>query len=205
MIGATGLAGPSYHNNLGRGGQNRTAAQTPPVLRRTQQEQDKKDLQTESQALQNQLLLLKSESDGAAASEETQKKLEEQIEKINAQLQAAAAQGTGGDAAAQAAQLRRRFDSYEPKAEAQPAGLYEVSHDENGSPVIKTGRPAEDAAPGMAQSEPEETPGSGEDSPSATKTTVNTDRVDREIAQLKQSKRQLEQQVAAAEIGRAHV
>ena len=69
------------------------------------------------------------------------------------------------------------YDTYVPedKSVKQSAGIYRLSHDEDGAPKIEFDRPEE-----------------------AEETTTNTDAVDREIQALKRKREQLEQQLNAA-------
>lgn len=81
---------------------------------------------------------------------------------------------TAGEKEQKAAPL---YDTYVPedKSVKQSAGLYRLSHDEDGAPKIEFDRPEE-----------------------AEETTINTDAVDREIQTLKRKREQLEQQLNAA-------
>ena len=69
------------------------------------------------------------------------------------------------------------YDTYVPedKSVKQSAGIYRLSHDEDGAPQIEFDRPEE-----------------------AEETTTNTDAVDREIQALNKKREQLEQQLSAA-------
>ena len=70
------------------------------------------------------------------------------------------------------------YDTYVPEDRSvkQSAGLYRLSHDENGTPKIEFDRPE-----------------------TAEETTTSTDAVDQEIQALKKKREQLEQQLNAAE------
>ena len=79
-------------------------------------------------------------------------------------------------------------DEYIPSEESEnnPSGLYHIGQDENGKPkVIYAGRTETE----KAKTEP---------APKAETCTINTDDADKEIETLKEKKKQLEQQIAAA-------
>lgn len=146
---------------------------------------DPEKLRTEQQSLQNQILLLKNGSDSAALSEDSIEVLEKRLEKISAARQAAQGQSSP------AADLRKRFDTYEPSGPQQSPGLYAVSPDDAGGYALSfspysEGEPVPDAASPEKQSKSE----TG---------TMNTDQVDAEIRSLKSDKQALEEQIAGAE------
>lgn len=90
------------------------------------------------------------------------------------------------------ADLKKRFDTFEHQSESQTAGVYELSHDEEGNLVIKFDDPSK---AGM-QKGPNADPENGE-KPQIVKTTVNTDAVDREIEKLKESLNKTKQQLSS--------
>lgn len=191
MIGAIGQASSSFPLRYG------AKAKVPPVapvLRRTEQDSEKKDLLELKQTIENQLLLMKSSTDSAAVSEEIQQELQEALQKISEELKIADTQEISGDAQlAQSSLLKTRFDSYEPQPGNPPTGLYEVTADENGNPVISFDDPEREAGRGSEAAD------RGEDKPDSVNTTVNTDQVDKEIAQLRQAIEQLGRQLAMAD------
>ena len=71
--------------------------------------------------------------------------------------------------------------------------MYQVTHDENGRRIIQVDESCE-----TAQGQPKAKPQDESEKPNIVKTTVNTDKVDKEIEKLKQTQTQLEQKVAAA-------
>lgn len=79
---------------------------------------------------------------------------------------------------------RRRFDTFEHQPDTQSAGLYQLSRDENGNPVIKF--------EGTSKKSSEE------EKPQIVKTTINTDAVDREIEKLKKSLHDVMGQLSSA-------
>lgn len=90
------------------------------------------------------------------------------------------------------ADWKRRFDTFEPQAEPQTAGVYALSHDEEGKPVIKFDDPAKETAEKTPNPDPEDGA-----KPQIVKTTVNTDAVDREIETLKKSLAETKQQLSS--------
>lgn len=155
------------------------------IAQQNEKENDKTELQERKQTLENQLLLTKSSTDGAAVSEEIQKKLEEELKKIADELQVANHQGVSEEPnVTQFSYWQMRVDSYEPQPEEPPSGLYEVSADENGNQVITFDDPQKET---------------NQETPATVKTTINTDQVDREIEQLRQAQTQLQQQIAMAD------
>ena len=81
-------------------------------------------------------------------------------------------------------------DEYVPedKSVKRSAGLYRMTHDGDGSPRIAFTPPEDAGAPEKSASGRE-----------AETTTVNTDKVDREIEALKEEQRQLKRQLSAAD------
>ncbi len=91
------------------------------------------------------------------------------------------------------ADLRRRFDTFEHQSEAQTAGVYAFSRDDQGNPVIKF----DDASKEGSQETPS-TDSQDSSKPQMVKTTVNTDAVEREIEKLKKSFSETKQRLASA-------
>ena len=71
--------------------------------------------------------------------------------------------------------------------------MYKISRDEKGRPVVETGQ-----KPQERQKQVSGKPDEQGEQPIIMKTTGNTDQVDREIENLKQTKTQMEQKIAAA-------
>lgn len=87
----------------------------------------------------------------------------------------------------------RAKDEYIPSENDEPIGLYRLSEDEDGNPIIDFDK-AED---GM-NSSPEKS--KNDDPEKKTEScTCNTDKVDREIKRLKEKQEQLEQRLRSAE------
>lgn len=84
--------------------------------------------------------------------------------------------------------VKKRFDTFEYHPEMQTAGIYELSRDGEGNPVLKLDAPEENV--------PAATHEEG-DKPQIVKTTVNTDAVDREIENLKKLLSQTKKQLSA--------
>ena len=89
--------------------------------------------------------------------------------------------------------IKKRVDTYEAQPPQQSAGVYQVTHDENGQKIIQVDESCE-----TAQGQPKAKPQDESEKPNIVKTTVNTDKVDKEIEKLKQTQTQLEQKIAAA-------
>ena len=89
--------------------------------------------------------------------------------------------------------IKKRVDTYEAQPPQQSAGGYQVTHDENGRRIIQVDESCE-----TAQGQPKAKPQDESEKPNIVKTTVNTDKVDKEIEKLKQTQTQLEQKIAAA-------
>ena len=89
--------------------------------------------------------------------------------------------------------IKKRVDTYEAQPPQQSAGVYQVTHDENGRRIIQVDESCE-----TAQGQPKAKPQDESEKPNILKTTVNTDKVDKEIEKLKQTQTQLEQKIAAA-------
>ena len=75
-------------------------------------------------------------------------------------------------------------DAYLPSEKQEPIGIYKLSRDDEGNPIIAFDNPTKEAAP--VQNEPGR---------KAETCTTNTDQVDREIEKLKEKRDGLEQQL----------
>ena len=134
------------------------------------------------QALEKKLQQLQQEKQKAVQrkDEKEQKKLEKQIEEIKKQIQQLERSKKQSSKTSSPAS-EQKGDTYEPQSENRSAGVYKISRDEKGRPVVESGKPDEQG-----------------EQPIIMKTTGNTDQVDREIENLKQTKTQMEQKIAAA-------
>ena len=96
------------------------------------------------------------------------------VREVRSSTSVSGAAPTAGEKERKAAPL---YDTYVPedKSVKQSAGIYRLSHEEDGTPKIAFDRPEE-----------------------AEETTTNTDAVDREIEALKNKREQLKQQLNAA-------
>lgn len=92
----------------------------------------------------------------------------------------------------QSLDTKRRFDTFEHQPESQVTGVYELSHDEEGRPVIKFDVPSKDTVEKAPATNSEDS-----EKPQLVKTTVNTDAVDREIEQLKSSLNETKQKLSS--------
>lgn len=88
-------------------------------------------------------------------------------------------------------EIPRKRDEYIPSEEDEPIGLYKLSEDEEGNPMIEYDK-AEDG------NSPKKADGDNSKEKSNT-TTCNTDKVDEEIKRLKEKQEQLEQKLRSAE------
>lgn len=102
-------------------------------------------------------------------------------------------------------------DQYRPEERTEGTGLYRMTKDEDGNPVLRFDQPDKAAEEkGAAGKEPspaeeaaeekaaEEQKAKESEKAKETKTTMNTDRVDREIQQLTEEVEELEQQLRTA-------
>lgn len=83
-------------------------------------------------------------------------------------------------------------DRFERQVPQQSAGVYKISRDDMGRPVVQTDE-SRQGKPDRVKEKPDEQG----DKPTIVKTTLNTDQVDREIDKLKQTQTKMEQQIAA--------
>lgn len=95
--------------------------------------------------------------------------------------------------------MQKRFDSYKSQSRTESAGLYEVAQDKNGNRVIKFDTLKKETENQIGERNLEKNGGGEEEKPIIVKTMINTDSIEREIQNLKQTKVQLAQQVAGAE------
>lgn len=191
-----------YVNPLPMVGQkNNNLGQKNLEIQQSQKEDNELDLFTKKQTLENQLLLMKSSSDGTALTEEMQKKFEQQIEELSVELQAMKAHATENVTVLEkSSNIQMKFDTYELQPEAQPIGLYEISRDKDGTQIIKFDDPQKESNNGVGQEKVDEKVAKDEeDKPVFMRTTVNTDAVDQEIEKLKQVREQIRQQISMAE------
>ncbi len=114
--------------------------QGPTTARQTEQVDKVAELQTKQQQLQNQVLLLKATgTDSAGATAETQKVVEEALEKVTAELRSANRNVVQSAESVEQSRSDTQFaakitkDLYEPKQDdsASP-GIYQVEKDEEG-------------------------------------------------------------------------
>ncbi len=89
--------------------------------------------------------------------------------------------------------IKKRVDTYEEQPPQQSAGVYQIAHDEKGRKIIQADKSWE-----TAQEQLKSKPQNESNKPDIVKTTLNTDKVDKEIEKLKQTQAQLEQKAAAA-------
>lgn len=93
---------------------------------------DVDDLVTKQQTIQNQMLILKSTSDGASVSGETQEILENALKEVSAELKTAKAMEVQdvSDSATALASRKSNFDRYEKSSEqAEAPGMYQLLKD----------------------------------------------------------------------------
>lgn len=83
-------------------------------------------------------------------------------------------------------------DRFERQVPQQSAGVYKISRDDMGRPVVQTDE-SRQGKPDRVKEKPDEQG----DKPTIVKTTLNTDQVDREIDKLKQTQTKMKQQIAA--------
>lgn len=120
---------PGYVNPLTMMGKKKTLLNPEPNQKQNSEKSEKsndvKDLQTKQQGLQNQILLMKSTTDGSVETEALEQKLEE----ISAELQTAKSQEV------QTVDLnppRERFDRYEHvKEQEESYGQYKLQQEED--------------------------------------------------------------------------
>lgn len=155
----------------------------------TQQTNDTASSNTKAEQLQKQLEQIKKNDDLPNDEKETRiANIEKQLAQIEQQEEKESSKDSSFE-------MKKRFDTYEEQAPQQSAGtgMYKVSHDEKGQQIIQVDKNQED----MKDQPKTESQNEGE-KPVIVKTTGNTDKVDKEIEKLKQSKTQLEQKIAAA-------
>lgn len=165
-------------------------AQYQPAAQKNGETDKVAELQTKRQQLQNKMLLLQATgTDSAGATAETRKVVEAELEKVTAELQSV--KGSSVQAvehvSVELEVTKPRMDEYVPEEKAEPSGRYFLGKDVDGKPKIYFDDPTQ----------AENTPKKPADLPdkSGKSCTVNTDKVDREIENLKMQKRELEQQI----------
>lgn len=126
---------PGYINPLSMMGQNKDQngfVKNPLSQPKQGKGYNVQDLQNKQQALQNNILLLKSTSDGASLSGESQEILTEQLEEVQAELNTAKLQEARSTAETDSKLTARlNFDTYEASARSiESPGLYEVLRDQ---------------------------------------------------------------------------
>jgi hypothetical protein len=131
---------PGYINPLTTMGQKKNGLTSKTPTSQKDSSHDVQNLQTQRQALQNQILLLKSTSDGATTTEDTQDALDEQINEISAEIRTAKSQEASETAASTDTSTRLNVDLYEEQAEhTDSPDLYQVQRDaEMGYKVLFT-------------------------------------------------------------------
>ncbi len=148
-------------------------------------------------SLEQKLQQLETEKQKAIQSKDKEKeeKIKKQIEKIQKQIQEIKQTQQKGQESCNTSSddIKKRVDTYEAQPPQQSAGVYQVTHDENGQKIIQVDKSCE-----TAQGQPKANPQDEREKPNIVKTTVNTDKVDKEIEKLKQTQTQLEQKIAAA-------
>lgn len=94
-----------------------------------QRQQAVQNLQIRRQAVQNELLLLKSTSDALSSAPETTQAVEKKLEAVSDEISAVKSQ---------AVQLapRERFDRFEPAQKAPSCGLYQIQKNASGYQVL---------------------------------------------------------------------
>lgn len=136
-----------YVNPLTMMGQKKnslTLTQKIPTQRVSDQVQD---LQRKQQTLQNNMLLLKSTTNGAAGTESTQKAIEQQLEEVKTQLSSAKMDQTSAATELTAKKSveskgatphQQNYDLYEKNSKTLPSpGLYQLQQDEEKGYRIK--------------------------------------------------------------------
>ena len=88
--------------------------------------------------------------------------------------------------------LKRRFDTFEHQPESQTPGVYEISRDKDGNPVVKFDGRSKGDSPDQLNKNLD----TGEKS-QIVKTTANTDGMDKEISQLKDSLSETKQRLSS--------
>lgn len=155
----------------------------------TQQTNDTASSNTKAEQLQKQLEQIKKNDNLPNDEKETRiANIEKQLAQIEQQEEKESSKDSSFE-------MKKRFDTYEKQAPQQSAGtgMYKVSHDEKGQQIIQVDKNQED----MQDQPKTESQNEGE-KPVIVKTTGNTDKVDKEIEKLKQTKTQLKQKIAAA-------
>lgn len=115
---------PGYVNPLTTMKQKRIGQTAAHAQKKSEKGNDVKNLQTQQQTLQNQLLLLKSTSEGASGSTEAQKAMEQKLEELSADLKKAKSQLPQTE---DTKSVRSNFDRYEHvENEEDENGIYQA-------------------------------------------------------------------------------
>lgn len=122
---------PGYVNPLTMMKQKKNGEVPKALAPQKKEDHDVKVLQTKQQSLQNEILLLKSTSDGASLSKDSQEALEQQVEEITAELKAAKSQIDSVTEDFASATSKSNFDLYKKQEEETDSpGLYQLQRDE---------------------------------------------------------------------------
>lgn len=127
---------PGYVNPLTTMGQkkNGLTATSPLTQQKEEKSENVQDLQTRQQALQNHILLLKSTSDGAAGTAESQEVLQDKLEEISTELKTAKTQEAQ---AIEPQSIKENFDKYDMSSkQIESPGLYQVQKDKENNYTI---------------------------------------------------------------------
>ena len=166
---------------------NIAGAVSPATTPKAKEINDTSSLDRKIEQLKKQLEQVKENKE---ISQEEKNKRSTNIEKHIAQLEQQKGQESRNTSSND---IKKRVDTYEAQPPQQSAGVYQVTHDENGRRIIQVDESCE-----TAQGQPKAKPQDESEKPNIVKTTVNTDKVDKEIEKLKQTQTQLEQKIAAA-------
>lgn len=143
------------------------------------------DTALRKEQLQKQLQQIK---ENETLSQDEKERRMEKVEKQIAQLEKSNQNSEKTPPAAP----EKATDRFERQVPQQSAGVYKISRDDMGRPVVQTDE-SRQGKPDRVREKPDEQG----DKPTIVKTTLNTDQVDREIDKLKQTQTKMEQQIAA--------
>ena len=145
------------------------------------------------QALKKKLQELQEQKKEAVQRKDVKEKqkLEKQIAQIRKQIEQLEKSNQNSEKTPPAAP-EKATDRFERQVPQQSAGVYKISRDDMGRPVVQTDE-SRQGKPDRVREKPDEQG----DKPTIVKTTLNTDQVDREIDKLKQTQTKMEQQIAA--------
>lgn len=128
---------PGYINPLTMMGEKKNNRIKEPLSQKNA-DHDVQNLQMQRQSLQNQMLMLKSSSDGASLTKESQDAIEQQIEEISTELRTAKSEAVVDETAVSDTFTNMTKDLYKKQAEdpASP-GLYQIQRNgEDGYEVL---------------------------------------------------------------------